>query len=69
MPDGSGVDLCKKLRLLDGQTPIVFYSAAAYEVDRSTALNSGAQGYLVKPSGNGELTGLVRELIGQRSDC
>lgn len=63
LPDGSGVDLCKQLRVADHQTPIVFYSAAAYEVDRETAIRSGAQGYLVKPTTNGELATLIGGLL------
>lgn len=63
LPDGSGVDLCKQLRAADHQTPIVFYSAAAYEVDRETAIRSGAQGYLVKPTTNGELATLIGGLL------
>lgn len=49
LPDGSGIDLCKRLREFDQRTPIMFYSGAAYEVDKATALNSGAQCYLTKP--------------------
>lgn len=63
LPDGSGVDLCKQLRVAGRQTPIVFYSAAAYEVDRDTAIRSGAQGYLVKPTTNGELATLIGGLL------
>ena len=63
LPDGSGVDLCKQLRVDGRQTPIVFYSAAAYEVDRDTAIRSGAQGYLVKPTTNGELATLIGGLL------
>lgn len=63
LPDGSGVDLCKRLRSFDAHTPILFYSAAAYEVDRKSALESGAQGYLTKPSTNGALGDLVAQLI------
>src|SRR6476659_7525953 len=44
LPDGSGLDLCKKIREFDPLTPILFYSAAAYEADRQEALESGAQG-------------------------
>ena len=68
LPDGTGLELCKQLRLLDDLTPIVFYSAAAYEVDRNTAFDSGAQGYLVKPTANGELTRMVSELINKHRD-
>lgn len=63
LPDGSGVDLCKRLRSFDAHTPILFYSAAAYEVDKKSALESGAQGYLTKPSTNGALGDLVAQLI------
>lgn len=63
LPDGSGLDLCKRIRQFDQQTPILFYSAAAYEDDRDTALDCGAQAYLVKPSQLSELCALVSGLI------
>jgi two-component system phosphate regulon response regulator PhoB len=63
LPDGSGLELCTKIREFDRQTPILFYSAAAYETDREVALQSGAQAYLVKPSQTSELCALVSSLI------
>jgi DNA-binding response OmpR family regulator len=63
LPDGSGLDLCRQIREFDKATPIVFYSAAAYEIDRDEALDSGAQAYLVKPSPPSELCSLVTALI------
>lgn len=63
LPDGSGLDLCRQIRTFDKVTPIVFYSAAAYEMDRDEALDSGAQAYLVKPSPPSELCSLVTSLI------
>jgi DNA-binding response OmpR family regulator len=45
----SGIDLCRQLREFDGKTPVLFYSGAAYESDKTAALAAGAQGYLVKP--------------------
>jgi DNA-binding response OmpR family regulator len=63
LPDGSGLDLCKRIREFAPHTPILFYSAAAYEVDREMALDSGAQAYLVKPSQTAELCALVSSLI------
>jgi DNA-binding response OmpR family regulator len=65
LPDGSGLDLCKKLRGLDSHTPILFYSAAAYELDKKSALAAGAQGYLVKPVGLSDLCDQVSSLIQQ----
>src|SRR5262249_5781742 len=49
LPDGSGIGLCRNIREFDPHTPILFYSAAAYEYDIQEALRSGAQAYLVKP--------------------
>jgi len=63
LPDGSGLDLCKSIRVFDQTTPILFYSAAAYEGDRELALESGAQAYLVKPTQTTELCSVVSSLI------
>ena len=63
LPDGSGLDLCEKIREFDKTTPILFYSAAAYASDRDIALKCGAQAYLIKPSQPADLCKLVSELI------
>ena len=41
--------LCRSLRSLDAYTPILFYSGAVFPSDVTSALASGAQGYLKKP--------------------
>jgi CheY-like chemotaxis protein len=46
---GSGTDLCRKIREFDPQTPIIFYSGAAYESDRQEALQAGADAFVAKP--------------------
>ena len=63
LPDGSGLDLCEKIREFDKTTPILFYSAAAYSTDHDMALKCGAQAYLIKPSQPSDLCKLVSELI------
>ena len=63
LPDGSGMDLCKSLRELDPSIPIVFFSGAAYEADKQTAINSGAQVYITKPANFDELCSEVSKLI------
>jgi DNA-binding response OmpR family regulator len=63
LPDGSGLDLCQRIREFDQTTPILFYSAAAYAADHEMALQCGAQAYLIKPSAPSELYRLVTELI------
>ena len=62
---GSGITLCKQLRALDTTTPILFYSAAAYDSDRQEAFASGAQAYLVKPVDNDKLVEAVFRLIAE----
>jgi DNA-binding response OmpR family regulator len=63
IPGMSGTDLCQALRLLDAETPILFYSGAAYPKDQAAAYASGAQAYLVKPADNEELVAEVLRLI------
>lgn len=49
LPDISGLELCKKIREIDRQTPVVFYTAAAFPNDVEAGLMAGADAYLVKP--------------------
>ena len=50
LPDGSGIDLCRQIRVLNGDCPIVFYSGDAFPKDKELAIASGAQAYIVKPT-------------------
>jgi DNA-binding response OmpR family regulator len=63
MTEGSGIELCKKLREFDIRTPILFYSGAAIERDKQEAFAAGAQGYLVKPASPDELMTEVSRII------
>ena len=47
--DYTGIELCRRIRAFDHQTPILFYSTLAFAADRVEALKAGAQAYLVKP--------------------
>ena len=63
LPDGDGSELARSIREFDAATPIVFFSAAAYETDRLDALQAGAQAYLIKPAVPSELCDVISELI------
>jgi DNA-binding response OmpR family regulator len=63
LPGKSGVELCRAIREFDQDTPILFYSAAAYTRDIEDALRAGAQDYLVKPVIPDELRQAVARLI------
>lgn len=59
MPDGDGVDLIRDLRTWSA-IPIIVLSARSNEADKIAALDTGADDYLVKPFGAGELLARVR---------
>lgn len=63
MPGLSGTALTEQLREFDSETPVLFYSAAAYESDKTAAYTSGAQGYLVKPADGDQLIAEVNRLV------
>jgi two-component system phosphate regulon response regulator PhoB len=65
IPGMSGTDLCEALRLFDSDTPILFYSGAAFPKDKEEAYASGAQGYLVKPADPDELVSEVLRVISE----
>ena len=48
-PEGSGFELCRKLRETAPRTPIIFYSGEAYIGDKARGILAGADAYLVKP--------------------
>jgi two-component system KDP operon response regulator KdpE len=62
LPDGDGAELTKQLR--DWlQAPILLISAVGEEQDKIRALDAGADDYLTKPFGIGELLARVRALL------
>ena len=63
LPDGSGVDLCRRIRELYPQTPIIFTSAAALKADIHEAMAAGADRYLLKPCEPEALQDAVKELL------
>ena len=62
-PDGTGVELCQRLRSLRPLTPIMFFSAAAYEWNRQAGMSAGAQAYILKPTDIDVLAETVTRLI------
>ncbi len=59
LPDGDGVGLIRDLRTWSF-LPIIVLSARSSEADKIAALDAGADDYLVKPFGAGELLARVR---------
>ena len=59
LPDGNGLELIREVRGWSS-VPIVVLSARADESDKIAALDAGADDYLTKPFGVGELLARVR---------
>jgi two-component system KDP operon response regulator KdpE len=59
LPDGDGVDLIRELRTWSS-VPVIVLSARGSEHDKIAALDAGADDYLVKPFGAGELLARTR---------
>ena len=66
LPDGNGVDLIRDLRGWSG-VPVLILSARSGEQDKIEALDAGADDFLVKPFGVGELLARVRAHLRRRS--
>ena len=59
LPDMDGVEVVKELRTWSA-VPIIILSARSQEGDKISALDAGADDYLVKPFGVGELLARIR---------
>lgn len=63
LPDGTGIELCEKLRELQPGVPIVYYSAYAEPVEKREALSRCGDAFLSKPSSAAELEQTIAELL------
>jgi len=66
LPDGNGVDFIRDLRGWS-DVPILVLSARSHEKDKIQALDVGADDYLTKPFGVGELRARARALLRRQS--
>jgi DNA-binding response OmpR family regulator len=62
LPDGDGVQVCRRLRERSG-VAIIVVTAHGEESDRVLALDAGADDYLVKPFGLAELQARIRAVL------
>lgn len=59
LPRLNGFDFCSQIREFDRDTPILFYSGAAYDVDKQKGMAAGANAYVTKP----DVDGLVETIM------
>jgi two-component system OmpR family response regulator/two-component system response regulator QseB len=73
LPDGEGTDLLQKLRrsppgeLPDAKTPVLVISARSQLRSRLSALDLGADGYVIKPGHLEEVAAVMRALLRRRT--
>lgn len=63
LPGMSGVEMCRKLRQADVQSPILMLTARSLVEQRVEGLDAGADDYLTKPFALAELQARVRALV------
>lgn len=67
LPGINGLEVCKKVRETNGQTPIMMLTCKSEESDKVLALELGADDYVTKPFGILELMARIKALL-RRSD-
>ena len=63
LPDGDGVDLCRRLRGSGLKAPVLFLTARDSTVDKVRGLTLGGDDYLTKPFSLEELVARLRALL------
>ena len=63
MPDGSGLDVCRRLRNDRPSLPVILLTALKEDVDRIIGLELGADDYLGKPFNPRELVARIRAVL------
>lgn len=67
LPDGTGVELCQKLREFHPHTPILYYSAYGDEADHQNALAVCGDAYLKKPVCIADIQDSIAKLLSERN--
>ena len=67
LPDGTGVDLCEKLRAMRPSIPIIYYSAYGDVSDHEAALARCGETYLRKPVCIADIEESISQLLGRRA--
>jgi DNA-binding response OmpR family regulator len=64
LSDGDGFELCRQIRDYDPQTPIIFFSGAAFDADKKKGIEAGANDYVIKPDLEA-LLGSIKRFVSQ----
>ena len=67
LPDGNGLSLCRTLRAVDPERPVLFYSGNAHSEQVAMAISAGADGYITKPHSD-KLIETIIQLVANRRE-
>ena len=67
LPDGTGFDICERVRKRNKYIPIIFLTASDEEVNVIRGLDCGGDDYVTKPFKLGELFSRIRALLRRAS--
>ncbi|NLY20301.1 MAG: response regulator transcription factor [Tissierellia bacterium] len=67
LPDGSGIELCKDIRLTS-DTPIIFLTANDTEIDMVSGLEAGGDDYISKPFSLAVLRARVNAILRRKAN-
>jgi two-component system, OmpR family, alkaline phosphatase synthesis response regulator PhoP len=68
LPDISGIELVKAVRKMSSDVPVMMLSALQDEMNKVSALDAGADDYMVKPFGVLELTSRIQSKLRKLRD-
>jgi two-component system KDP operon response regulator KdpE len=68
LPDGEGIEVCREVRRFS-RLPILVLSAVGDEREKIRALDAGADDYVTKPFGTGELLARLRAVLRRSIDA
>ncbi len=63
LPDGDGVDLCRKIRSCHGELPILVMSVHSEVLYADRVLRAGANGYIMKHEAPGKIINAIRQIL------
>jgi len=63
MPEVSGYDVCRSIRLLNQHIPVIMLTAKGEEIDKVVGLQIGADDYVTKPFGVHELLARISAVL------
>lgn len=69
LPGMNGLDICRKIRQTDRQTPILMLTAKSEEIDKVIGLETGADDYLTKPFGVREFIARVKVIFRRKEEA